>query len=223
MKKLTLGIASVCAIMAASTAQADRVKGSARADFGTDELLVPCVLIENHSEEFDGQYLDIVLDRRGKSFNYELTFAEPEDGAMCEEMSNYAIFIDDDSTDDDSSDDDSSDDDSSDDDGDDASNLFVSCEVRSDRSKASVNGKNLAAGDYYAVLTSGGNTITSESKNITGDEVEFDFDSDPDDIAEGAEAIESDFIQEDSVTGEIFAAATDELVLSETVSCRVTD
>jgi hypothetical protein len=227
MKKIAFGIVSACAFIAVSTAQADRVKGSARADFGSDELFVPCVLIENYSDEFDGQYVDLVLDRRGESFNYELTFAEPEDAAMCAEMANYAEFIDDDSTDDDSSDDDSSDDDSSDDSSDDdstsASDLFVKCEVRSDRSKGSIEGKNLAAGEYYAVLSSGENSITSQTRSNTGDEVEFDFDSDSDDIAEGAEAIDANFIAGNSVLGEIFNATNDELVVSESASCRVKD
>jgi hypothetical protein len=232
MKKFIFGIASVFAIIGASTAQADRVKGSAKADFATDELSVPCVLIENYSSELDGQYVDLVLDRRGESFNYELTFAEPEDSAMCQEMANYSVFIDDDftdddssddSTDDDSTDDDSTDDDSTDDDSTGASNLFVNCEVRSDRSKGSIDGKNLAAGEYYAVLSSGENSLTSQVKSNTGDEVEFDFDSDPDDIAEGAEAIDSTFIEGNSVIGEIFDATTDELVLSESASCRVRD
>lgn len=217
MKKITFGIASAFAIIVASTAQADRVKGSAKADFATDELFVPCVLIENYSDEFDGQYVDLVLDRRGESFNYELTFAEPEDSAMCQEMANYSVFIDDDSTDDDSSDD------SEDDDSTGASNLFVKCEVRTSRSKGSIEGKNLAAGEYYAVLSSGENSLTSQVKSNTGDEVEFDFDSDPDDIAEGAEAIDSTFIAGNSVIGEIFDATTDELVLSESASCRVRD
>jgi hypothetical protein len=42
-----------------------------------------------------------------------------------------------------------------------AARLDVKCEVRSDRSRASVDAKNVASGDYYAVLISGGEAVTS--------------------------------------------------------------
>ena len=62
------------------TALADSVKGSAKADFSNDELEVPCVLIQGTGGNGDGRFYDIVLERRGKSFNYEMIFAEREDG-----------------------------------------------------------------------------------------------------------------------------------------------
>jgi hypothetical protein len=245
MKKLLLCTAvSAATIMMSQTAQADRVKGSARADFANDELIVPCVVINGLGGAADGQYFDIILDRRGNSFNYELSFAEPEDTAICEELANYAIFIDDDEeesdedesddddsddvADDDSDDDDSddSDDDDSNDDSEDVANLFPSCEVRHEeaeqvRSKVKVKAKDLIPGDYYAIVTSGENSIQSEARSISDDEVEFEFDSDADDVLEGAEAIEVDFIQEETVTAELVDAATDEVLLTETVSCLV--
>lgn len=80
MKKLALCAAiSAAAVMISQTALADRVKGSARADFANGELLVPCVVIDGLGDSADGQYFDIILDQRGNSFNYELIFAEPED------------------------------------------------------------------------------------------------------------------------------------------------
>jgi len=239
MKKLTLcAVVSAATLMMSQAAMADRVKGTAKADFENGELLVPCVLIEGTGSEFDGKYFDLVMLRRGKSFNYELTIAEPEDGPTCAELDNYATFIDDDDEeeddddlDDDSDDDDSDDEDSdesADDDSDDADevNLFASCEVRHEageqtRSKAKVKAKNLAAGDYYAVLTSGDNTIQSETRPISGDEIEIEFDSDADDVLEGAEAIEPGFIINGTVTGELFNADTDALVFGESVSCLV--
>jgi hypothetical protein len=231
MKKLALCTAiSAAAIMMSQTALADRVKGSARADFASGELVVPCVVIDGFDDSADGQYFDIILDRRGNSFNYELSFAEPEDTAICEELANYAIFIDDDEeeSDDDADDDDSddSDDDDSDDDSEDVANLFASCEVRHEeaelvRSKVKVKAKDLIAGDYYAIVTSGDNSIQSETRSISDDEVEFEFDSDADDVLEGAEAIEAGFIQGESVTAELVDAATDDVLLSETVSCLV--
>jgi len=227
MKKLKLSCAiSFAAIMLSQPALADRVKGSAKADFSNDELEVPCVLIQGTG---DGRFYDIVLERRGKSFNYEMIFAEREDATMCEEMANYATFIDDDPEDDDSNDDvadDDSDDDDSNDDSGDVANLFASCEVRDQsgdqvRSKIKVKAKDLTSGSYYAIVTSGDNTVQSEAYSTDEDELEIEFDNDADDVLEGAEAIEAGFIQDGSVLAEIFAADTDELLLSETVNCRI--
>ena len=109
MQKLKLCAAvSMATLMLSQSALADRVKGSAKADFSNDELEVPCVLIEGTGGNGDGRFYDIVLERRGKSFNYEMIFAEREDGDMCAEMANYARFIDDDQEDEDDSDDDES-------------------------------------------------------------------------------------------------------------------
>ncbi len=76
MKRLALCVAvSTATMMMSQAAQADRVKGSAKADFQNDELQVPCVQIEGFSDAADGQFFDIILQRRGNSFNYELVFA----------------------------------------------------------------------------------------------------------------------------------------------------
>lgn len=236
MKKSLLSAAIAAAsIILSQAAHADRVKGSAKADFSNDEMQVPCVQIQGYSDAADGQFFDIVLTRRGNSFNYELTFAEPEDAAICEELANYAIFIDDDEEEDDEDDmddenesEDDEEDEEEDDNDSDPANLFASCEVRFDgeeqsRSKIKVKAKDLDAGDYYAVVSSGDNSIQSESISVDDDEVEFEFDSDPDDVAEGAEAVEAGFIQNSKVTAELFAAAGDELLLSEEVSCLQKD
>lgn len=221
MQKLKLCAAvSMATLMLSQSALADRVKGSAKADFSNDELEVPCVLIEGTGGNGDGRFYDIVLERRGKSFNYEMIFAEREDGDMCAEMANYARFIDDDQEDEDDSDDESNDD------SDDVANLFASCEVRDQsgeqvRSKIKVKAKDLASGSYYAIVTSGDVSVQSEAYGTDEDVLEIEFDNDADDVLEGAEAIEADFIQDDSVLAEVFAADTDELLLSETVSCRV--
>jgi hypothetical protein len=101
-----------------------------------------------------------------------------------------------------------------------AATVVVTCERRADRSRASVNGKNLASGNYTARLTSGGNGATTGSKATIGDEVEFDFDSEPDDIAAGATAIGAGFLEgtPPQATGEILNAA-DQVVVSATVTC----
>ena len=223
MQKLKLCAAvSMAMLMLSQAALADRVKGSAKANFSNDELEVPCVLIEGTDGNGDGRFYDIVLERRGKSFNYEMIFAEREDGGMCAEMANYARFIDDDPEDEDHSDDDSNDDDDSYD----VANLFASCEVRDQsgdqvRSKIKVKAKDLTSGSYYAIVTSGDVSVQSEAYSTDEDELEIEFDNDADDVLEGAEAIEANFIQDGSVLAEVFAADTDELLLSETVSCRV--
>ena len=71
----------------------------------------------------------------------------------------------------------------------------ITCERRADRSKISVNGKGLASGSYRARVTSGANTATAGPRSTVGDEVEFDFDSAPDDVAAGATAIAGTFVQ----------------------------
>ena len=83
-----------------------------------------------------------------------------------------------------------------------AADVRVTCEKRSDRSKVSVDGNNLAAGNYIAKIISGSNTKKSAPKATTGDEVEFDFDSDPGDVAAGATRIGRGFIQ-GQVTGQL--------------------
>jgi hypothetical protein len=96
----------------------------------------------------------------------------------------------------------------------------VTCERRADRSRISVDGENLAAGTYTARAVSGPNTATSGPAPSVGDEVEFDFDSDPADIAAGATPIAAGFIVGalPSVTGEIRDGA-ETVVASATVPC----
>jgi hypothetical protein len=96
--------------------------------------------------------------------------------------------------------------------------LRVRCERRSNRSKVSVDANDIAGGTYTARVTSGGNTATSGPQGAIGDEVEFDFDSDAGDIAEGATPIASTFIQGLQVTGEVLDGST--VVASATVSCE---
>jgi hypothetical protein len=98
--------------------------------------------------------------------------------------------------------------------------IAVECERRADRSRASVNGKNLAAGSSRARLTSGGHTTMSALAAAAGDEIELDFDSQPDDIVSGATAIPAGFLQgtPPQATGEILDAAN-VVVLAATATC----
>lgn len=98
--------------------------------------------------------------------------------------------------------------------------LVVTCERRSNRSRASVNGSNLASGNYTARITSGANSAAAPAAPTIGDQVEFDFDSDGGDIAAGATAIAPDFIQGSpaQVTGEI-RDASNNVVASATANC----
>ncbi len=101
-----------------------------------------------------------------------------------------------------------------------AATVLVTCERRADRSRASVNGNNLAAGSYRARITSGVNVATSGFAPTIGDQVEHDFDSDPTDIAAGATAIPAGFIQgaPPQVTGQLLDAGG-AVVASATASC----
>ena len=98
--------------------------------------------------------------------------------------------------------------------------LRVRCEVRSNRSKISVDGKKIkSTGSVTATVTNtDGISITALAKPIVLKEAEFDFDSDDGDIAAGATSIPSDFIGLGTprVTAEI-----PELHLSKTVTCLV--
>ena len=101
----------------------------------------------------------------------------------------------------------------------------MECEISPDRSEISVGGKNLEPGEYYAVVTSDDNYAVSDSQESGDDEVEYDFDSNEEDISEGAVEISADFItgDEPQVKGEIFLVGGDEPLLSETVSCTPDD
>lgn len=96
----------------------------------------------------------------------------------------------------------------------------VRCEVRTGRSRISVDGNNLPAGSYRARASSGSNVAEAPATATIGDEVEFDFDSDPGDIAEGATPIAADFIQgtPPQATGAILTLSG-AVVAEATVNC----
>jgi hypothetical protein len=100
--------------------------------------------------------------------------------------------------------------------------VIVKCEVRSNRSKISIDGNGMATGSYQAVATSGANTATAPAHPTIGDQVEFDFDSDGTDIAAGATAIAPSFIQgtPPQVTGAILTLGGG-VVVQATVDCVV--
>ncbi len=100
--------------------------------------------------------------------------------------------------------------------------VTVTCEVRANRSKISVDGNDLAIGSYQATVSSGANTATAPAHPTIGDEVEFDFDSDSGDIAAGATAIAPTFIQgtPPQVTGAILTLGGG-LIAQGTADCVV--
>jgi hypothetical protein len=78
-----------------------------------------------------------------------------------------------------------------------AATLRVSCELRAGRrSRVSVDGNNLAPRNatFRSRIASGANTAASGLVTAVGDEAEFDYDSNPADIAQGATAIARSFI-----------------------------
>ena len=91
----------------------------------------------------------------------------------------------------------------------------VRCETRPNRSKLSVDLNNVPSGKYTAHVTSGVNNASSTLQSV-GDEVEFDFDSDPEDIADGATAIKSSFITNRQVSIQVAGPVN----LSKTATCR---
>jgi hypothetical protein len=102
-----------------------------------------------------------------------------------------------------------------------AADVKVSCEKRSSRSKASVDGSNLATGSYRAILKSGTKTATSGFDTTVGDEVEFDFDSAAADIAEGATAIPASFIVDGRVKAYLVNTAGARVTPVVTAVCRI--
>ncbi|MBM4186290.1 MAG: hypothetical protein FJ206_03155 [Gemmatimonadetes bacterium] len=102
-----------------------------------------------------------------------------------------------------------------------AATVRVRCEVRSNRSKISIDGNNLTplGGTFSARAISGANTASAPAKQAIGDEAEFDFDSAPNDIAAGAVAIAPGFITAGKVTGEIRNGAG-AVVASATATCQ---
>ena len=96
--------------------------------------------------------------------------------------------------------------------------IRVRCERRGNqRSKISVDGRNLRSGTYTARVTSGANTASAAPQHTIGDEVEFDFDSN---TGEGGTRIPRTFIQGNSVTGQILNAAGN-VVRNQTARCEV--
>jgi hypothetical protein len=106
-----------------------------------------------------------------------------------------------------------------------AAELRVRCEQRSvpSRAKISVDAKNLAqANAMYSVrVISGSNQSTHVPLTAIGDEVEFDFDSNPADIAAGAQSISAGFITGGAVQAALFDATGQMVIGPISAACRV--
>jgi hypothetical protein len=100
-----------------------------------------------------------------------------------------------------------------------AQTVRVKCATRADRASVSVDGANLAAGDYTAVAASGSNNATSGVHHTVGDEVGFDFSSRPRDIRHGATAIAIDFVTDGKVTGSLIDSQG-QTVATATARCK---
>ena len=103
--------------------------------------------------------------------------------------------------------------------------LRVRCERRSGRSKISVDGNNLTPrnGLFIARVRAAGGTAASAQRRAVGDEVEFDFDSNRNDVAAGATRLSANFIVARSgadVTGEILNAQG-AVIASQGAECSV--
>jgi hypothetical protein len=76
-----------------------------------------------------------------------------------------------------------------------AGTIRLRCQLSAGRSKISVDGSGLTprSGSFQARVTSVGGTVTASFRSALGDEAEFDFDSNPNDIAAGATPIPATF------------------------------
>ena len=102
-----------------------------------------------------------------------------------------------------------------------AGDVKVTCEKRTNRSRASVDGSGLAPGSYRAVLKSGGKTSRSAFDVAIDDEVEFDFASNPADIADGATPISATFIVDGRVKGYVVNDSSQRVTPIVEAICRV--
>jgi hypothetical protein len=71
----------------------------------------------------------------------------------------------------------------------------------------SVDANNIRPGTYQARIASGANSAISPAQASVGDEVEFDFDSNSNDVAAGATRIASAFIQNGRVQADLLDAS----------------
>ena len=192
----------------------DRISGVAEVDFTTNKLKIPCVEVKNLNDKLNGKFFDAELQRQDDSLTFVVELTQPEDSATCRQVADFSKFNDDNLVDDSRSQG-----------GGNPANpagggkILVVCERRENRSKVSVNGNNLASGAYIAVISSGTNNATSDLKQTVGDEVEFDFDSALDDIASGATAIPTGFIQ-GQVDAEIRDDSGNVVAVAQSVPCR---
>lgn len=106
-----------------------------------------------------------------------------------------------------------------------AAELRVRCEQRAvpARAKVSVDARNLLPANamYSARVISGANQSTHVPLTAVGDEVEFDFDSNPADIAAGARAIPGNFIVGGTVQAALFDASGQMVAGPVSATCRM--
>ena len=101
-----------------------------------------------------------------------------------------------------------------------AQTIRVRCDSFPNRSRASVDGSDLAAGQYSAVLTSGAHHMAqSPDDAAVRGEVQFDFDSNRNDVLDGATRIGRHFIVDDMVTGSLLDAGGN-VVATQSRRCR---
>lgn len=101
-----------------------------------------------------------------------------------------------------------------------AASVRIGCEVRSNRSKISVDGRGLARGTYTTEAISGTNVASAGPVAARRGQIETDYDSDAGDIADGATPIAPDFIVGGQVTGKVVDAGGF-TVAEGTAVCRV--
>ena len=156
-------------------------------DSSTGKLTVSCVKVNNDDGLLGKRFFNVILQRQIDVTLFKLTQISLVDSSLC-------------SSNDDNSSSSSSSSSSS---GVGTADIRLRCETRANRSKVSVDGKRLNAGNYFAEISSGTNQAVSPLKVTNANEVEFDFDSQPDDIAEGATAISTNFIRNNVVNATI--------------------
>lgn len=101
-----------------------------------------------------------------------------------------------------------------------AAAVEVKCEKRTSRSKISVDANDLAPGQYRCRVYSGPHQKTTRLLSTVGDELECDFDSNRNDIAEGATRISKGFIVGRYVTGKVLNSSGKTVAMDRS-RCRI--
>lgn len=188
------------AILMTGHAAAREFDGVAAVDLKNGQLTIPCVKIENAPDDMAdaiGQHFDVILNQKGNSMNFELSFAEGTSNDTCSAIAEISSSK-----------------------RSDQPEVNVQCKIKDGRIKISVEGEDLPSGYYTATITNENDASSgpSDEKEAFGDELEFHFDSDSSES--GATLINNDFVSiGDKVSAVLQQTTEGDLELTDETTC----